>query len=202
MRTRPEATEEVRGWFKDHQSTFAEHVVRDPERWNVETLEWAKPGTGVYAIRYVIMGPVLFVWGDLESAVYRWSSPITWEFLAGCDLQYFEGKCEASPKGRDYMDYDSDLALNDLNAVIKDRAAEGYDHPDLRLVDAAREAIRGGADEWRDWLSVNGYNLFGDCWYEWVPDFGKRIAFTCTAHLVGIKMAVAQRAAATKAVAA
>jgi hypothetical protein len=128
-------TADVAKWFAEHRASFTEYGPDVQTEWFLKTLYWAKPGTGMYSIRYVIMGPVLMVWGDLESAVYRWSSSISWEFLAGCDLQYFVGKCEASPKGRDYEEYDRD---------------------------------------------------------EWLPGLGKRTAQTCLAHLLGIKMAVAQ----------
>jgi hypothetical protein len=37
-----------------------------------------------------------------------------------------------------------------------------------------------------------GYRVFSDSWYEWLPSLGKRTAQTCLAHLLGIKMAVAQ----------
>jgi hypothetical protein len=184
--------EELRRWFADHRATVTEHAPADESQWRIETLYWAKPGTGHLAVRYIIMGPVLMVWGDLESAVYRWSSVISWNFLAGCDLQYFESKCEASPKGRDYEDYDSDLALHDFNDAIKRHAEEGYKRADPDAVDEARRAIRNGQDEWHEWMRSEGYRVFGDDWYEWLPGLGKRIAHNCAAHLVGIKMAVAQ----------
>jgi hypothetical protein len=136
--------EQLQKWFADHRATVTAHDPADESQYEIQTLYWAKPGTGHLAVRYVIMGPVLMVWGDLESAVYRWSSVISWEFLAGCDLQYFESKCEASPKGRDYEDYDSDLALADFNEDIKRRAEEGYAEPDQQLVDDARQALRYG----------------------------------------------------------
>jgi hypothetical protein len=184
--------EQLQKWFADHRATVAAHDPADESQYEIQTLYWAKPGTGHLAVRYVIMGPVLMVWGDLESAIYRWSSVISWEFLAGCDLQYFESKCEASPKGRDYEDYDSDLALADFNEDIKRRAEEGYAEPDQQLVDDARQALRYGLEDWNEWMRSNGSQLFGSDWYEWVPSFGKRIAHNCAAHLVGIKMAVAQ----------
>lgn len=180
-------------WFAAHRATFTRHP--EHESWPIETLLWAKPGTGMYSIRYVIQGPVLMVWGDLESAVYRWSSPVSWEFLAGCDLQYFEGKCEASPKGRDYEDYDHGVALIDFDEEIKRRVDDGYDEPDKHLVESARRAIKYGTAEWHDWMQSEGYLLFGRDWSEVLPGLGMQIAQTCAAHLTGIKMAVAQRAA-------
>ena len=185
-------TDDVAKWFADHRAIFTTRDLADDTQWELQTLYWGKPGTGMYSIRYVIMGPVLMVWGDLECAVYRWSSEISWEFLAGCDLQYFAGKCDASPKGRDYEDYDPRLALEDLNEALKERDGEAYKRPSQTLVDEARNVVRYGEEDWREWIRTNGYDLFGDCWYEYVGDFGKRTAQTCLAHLLGIKMAVAQ----------
>jgi hypothetical protein len=155
--------EQLQKWFADHRATVTAHDPADESQYEIQTLYWAKPGTGHLAVRYVIMGPVLMVWGDLESAVYRWSSVISWKFLAGCDLQYFESKCEASPKGRDYEDYDSDLALADFNEDIKRRAEEGYAAPDQQLVDDARHALRYGAEEWNEWMRSNGSQLLERC---------------------------------------
>lgn len=180
-------------WFAEHVATFTEHVPEGDKAWPLSTLIWAKPDSGQFAIRYVIMGPVLMVWGDLECAVYRWSSHVTWDFLAGCDLQYFEGKCEASPKGRDYEDYDPDMALTDFNDAIKQRVEEGYDAPNASAVEEGRQAIRYGTDEWHEWMRSDGHRVFGSDWYEYLPGLGKEIALTCAAHLAGIKMAVAQR---------
>lgn len=185
-------TPEVAKWFAKHHASFAFLPAADGEGWPVHTLNWAKPGTGMYAIRYVIMGPVLMVWGDLDSAVYRWSQAITWQFLASCDLQYFAGKCEASPVGRTFEEYDRDDAFADFKNALRDRAEAGYENPDPRLVEDARRAIQNGRDEWQEWMRLDGHRVFGPDWYEWLPGLGMRTAQTCLAHLLGIKMAVAQ----------
>lgn len=184
---------EIARWFDKHQATFHAFPADDPEEYGLLTLTWKRPGSGTYSIRYVIQGPVLMVWGDLECAVYRWSSIISWEFLAGCDLQYFESKCEASVKGRDYEDYDERVALRQFDEELSHRAEEGYDPPDPGLVDDARRALRSGRDEWNDWMRNHASLLFGSDWWDWLPGIGMSIARTCTAHLIGIKMAVAQR---------
>lgn len=196
MRARGKEREaDIRGWFKDHRATFG-------NQGELQTLDWRKPDSWHCAIRYVIQGPVLFVWGDLEAAVYRWSSNISFDFLAGCDLQYFEGKCEASPKGRDYRDFDPYDGLADLDEQLKYREEEGSDAPPPpHLVDEARHAIQCGREDWHAWLRDNGYDMFGDCWYEYAPSIGMSIARTCEAHLIGIKMAFAQASSAKAAAA-
>jgi hypothetical protein len=184
----------IREWFVDHHAIFTERDTADDTQWDLKILYWGKPGTGMYSIRYVIMGPVLMVWGDLECAVYRWSSPITWKFLAGCDLQYFAGKCEASPKGRTFEEYDAHQALLDFDDRITRMVEEDGARLDPKIVQDARRAIRHGTDEWHEWMQTNGQLLFGGDWYEYLPGLGMEIAQTCAAHLLGIKLAVAQRA--------
>lgn len=189
---------DVAEWFAEHRASFTEYAPDVQTEWYPKTLYWAKPGTGMYSIRYVIMGPVLMVWGDLDAAVYRWSSAINWKFLADCDLQYFAGKCQASPVGRTFEDYDRDVAWTDFKNALEQRAEEGYPAPDQHAVEEGRRAIMNGQDEWRDWMRTDGHRVFGPDWYEWVPNLGKRVAQTCLAHLLGIKMAVAQIAKATE----
>lgn len=193
MRTEGKAQQqEIQKWFAEHHASFTEYAPDVQTEWYIKTLYWAKPGTGMYSIRYVIMGPVLMVWGDLGDAVYRWSAPIDWHFLAGCDLQYFAGKCQASPVGRTYEDYDADVAWLDFQEALERHAEDGYPAPDPQAVEEGRRAIRNGHDEWHEWMRSEGSRVFGPDWYEWVPDVGKRVAMTCAAHLFGIKMAVAQ----------
>lgn len=186
---RKEQEERIRSWFAEHRATFTLHGPRDEERYRLDSLIWAKPGTSNYAIRYVIQGPTLMVWGDLDSAVYRWSQAITFPFLAGCDLQYFAGKCEASPKGRTYEEFDPETALQDFNERLKERAAEDYPQPDPHAIENGRKAIRYGNDDWQEWMRSEAMLVFGRDWYEFVPSFGKDIAQMCHAHLLGIKMA-------------
>lgn len=190
--TRQSNEREFATWFKDHQATFATLGEEDATNYQVETLAWKQPDSGHMMIRYVIQGSVLMVWGDLEAAVYRWSSRITWDFLAGCDIQYFAGKCEASPKGRTYEDYDAHQALIEFEDSIRQRDEEGYRPLDAELVEDARKAIRYGKDDWYEWMRANGADLFGPDWYEVLPGLGMDIALTCAAHLAGIKAAVAQ----------
>lgn len=184
---------EIARWFDKHQATFHAFPTDDPEEYGLLTLTWKRPGDGMYSIRYVIQGPVLMVWGDLECAVYRWSQIISWDFLAGCDLQYFESKCEASTKGRDYEEFDSQLALRQFDEELARRVEEGYSPPHPREVEEGRKALRCGRDEWNEWARYNGSKIFGGDWWDWLPGLGMSIAMTCTAHLIGIKMAVAQR---------
>jgi hypothetical protein len=103
MNLRPQDAELARDWFSSHVAslvTFKDDISREIIR-----LVWAKLGTGINRIDYLLYGNVLFVCGDLGEAVYQWSQPISLEFLADCDLDYFGSKCRASdsePRGKSW----------------------------------------------------------------------------------------------------
>ena len=65
--------------FKNHVATIDDS--------NLETLTWMNPGDSCYMINYIIRGGVLFVSGDVGEAIYRWSSPITFEWLSKVDIE-------------------------------------------------------------------------------------------------------------------
>lgn len=91
----------VLDWFPDHKATLT--ILPDPRGGEITKLIWAKPGTRINRIDYLIYRNVLFVTGDLGDAVYEFSSILDLPFLADCDLDYFGGKCRASseePRGR------------------------------------------------------------------------------------------------------
>lgn len=87
-------------WFHQHMAerhAYAKVRPEDPEPplW----IRWANPNTCIYLVDYIFRGNTLFVGGDIGHAVYRWSQPISPEFVAGCDLDYFSGKMEAGDRG-------------------------------------------------------------------------------------------------------
>lgn len=187
------------GWFGQHVADFD---VYSRQKGHVYQLDWGRPGTSVYFHRYLIVGPVLFVTGDCGDAVYRWSRNLTWEWLAGLNLDYFAGKCQASEVGRDYKEWDQRKATAYVQSLIDDKAAEDYeagltatavaDKPDdwsSTLWDATQ-------DKWHleQWLLCNGEELLGFDWMEFFDmSCGSRTSSRCQAHLLGIKMAVEQR---------
>ena len=66
-------------WFPEHAPIFE-------TQGNMQVLIWAKPGTGIYKITYIIKANRLMVFGDVGDAIYEWSNLLTWEWLAGLDL--------------------------------------------------------------------------------------------------------------------
>ena len=187
--------------FKDHVATYKNYGDE------LETLQWKKPGDSHYAIWYVRQWSTLMVWGDCYEATYQWNwqKGFNLEWIAGCNQDYFIGKCRASPDGRDPRVYDEDEMQKDL----KDRFAEGctYKKPmcpegececcDQRRKEAKLFEEYGGwrnlEDEftWVAWAREYGHEVFGDCWWECMPS-GKRLGPCIPLHLEGLKAAMAQ----------
>lgn len=95
--------ETTRGWFREHRATFQQFVAGGGGE--LRRLRWSKRDSSIYLVIYVIDGCCLYVTGDLGSAVYRWSQPLTFEWVANCDASYFSGKCEASENGRGHEEW-------------------------------------------------------------------------------------------------
>lgn len=250
-------------WFNDHIPEFI--ICED----DFIKIKWRKPGTWNMAVVYYIdckMG-YLMVTGDLGEAIYQWSPPISIDFLGGCDLDYFDGKCEASSCGERGRVWSPEIAENYIRSYIEDhtigedKGDSFYDtlyhdgHVDnlvkekdpglalyleeetykgwselsreekdrfiviakeylknlsetlewrkLREHDYRRELIEKqkkfaalGPDaigacshesEWHRFLNDNGYEFFGDEYYEY-GDIGRVISIRVQSHLIGLKM--------------
>jgi hypothetical protein len=153
-------------------------------------LLWKRPDSGIYRAEYIIERNRLIVFGDVDEAIYAWSSAVTWDFLAGCSLSYFREKCQASPVGRMYEAWDGDVARDYVNDLFRE------DERGRTRRAAFRE--RGGDEaidderEFYAWLGENGQEAFGDGW--WELSYGKVPNAGCIYHLEGLKMAHEQLA--------
>jgi hypothetical protein len=189
---------EIRHWFEHHVAT-AKKLDDD-----TVMVEWAKPGTMVYSITYIVRNSTLMVYGDLQEAVYRWSgSHISFPFLASCGLGYFHEKCEASPEGRQFRSWDEKTAIKDFKDYVRDYLRNNM------TADEVREWKTKWADDYDRCLSgiQEGSQFFWHMTLHDCDDFrsdglhdddhylytiGMPITIHCHAHLVGIRMAVEQ----------
>lgn len=80
----------------------------------VEMLRFSKPGTSNYFIEFLLTNGTLMVRGDLGEATYCWYSDIDFNFLAGINMGYMAGKCQASEVGNRFIDWDEDQAKASL----------------------------------------------------------------------------------------
>ncbi len=96
-------------WFKDHYPRLLSKTDA------TTVIEWSKPGTWTYGMRFILHARWLVVMGDIGEATYEWSETITPEFLRGLDFGYFRSKCRASESGKDFDHFDSEEGLKSLD---------------------------------------------------------------------------------------
>lgn len=195
-------------WFPNHVASriiYDQHPRPGPENVvnqglmrfaEMPVLVWRKTDTSNYFVRYTIHGRVLMVYGDIGEAIYGWSDLISFEWLAGLDLDYFRGKCLASELGRNPYEWDADVAQEAMDANFKMWKEEEYAdvHPEA-YKDAGGKNTLGHRDEWIAWLHVNGWDCFGEAYTD-LARIGDTIPLRVQAHLIGIQMALAQLEAA------
>lgn len=188
--------EELREKFKDN---FKEHEVlyyNQGER--LEHLVWGIPALSNGYMEFIVSRSTLLVKGDYGDAVYEWyGKGHSLKWLAETDLDYFAGKCEASEYGREFKSWDAEQLRKDLEDLLDDYSKNfddyGYESPNevrekFNYADgfwAAQESEL----QWNHWLYENAYDVFGDDWWECVPD-GKYLDVRCMLHWVGLKLAV------------
>ncbi|HBV97429.1 MAG: hypothetical protein JL50_08340 [Peptococcaceae bacterium BICA1-7] len=173
-------------WFKDHIATYT-------EQGEIKVLQWKKPGTICYYVRYVFDGCKMYVSGDLGEAVFCFTETAELHIQSRYDLDYFEGKLRAYDGDR--RDFDNDKAVKRLREWLKELKEDGngYDHDNMReLFERARECSR--QDDWK--FIVNDYSDFiseldQDYW-DWMYGIGDEIPLRIQSYLIGLKMAAEQ----------
>lgn len=191
--TREERETRIREDFVRHVATLKILEQRD-NGMQIANLVWRRPDSGNYAVHYVVYGAMLFVCGDLGEAVYQWSSFVSVEWLAKLDLSYFAGKCTASANGRGYKEWDSDLARERFLEDVARFRQEGdvIDDGEVQSALIAIDECGPSAGPWEAWCRTDAHTIYGDDWWESAPGIGERIDWQCQAHLLGLKLAVAQ----------
>jgi hypothetical protein len=177
-------------WFEQHTATY--HAA-DVGSVKVERLTWKRTGSSFDRIDYVcIGGATLCVYGDHGEAVYNAGArDLAW--WAGCNLDYFARKCQASEFGRGFKDWEEDEAKARFEEEVARMKEEGatFDEEREELVTSGSGAIEDGREEWHAWMREHGHELFGDDWWEFVPNFGVGVALRCESQLIGLQMAIA-----------
>lgn len=178
-------------WFKDHVATVTEHE-------GVTILDWRKPGTNMYAVRYIFSGNRLFISGDLGDAIYWLTWKATIASFEDVGLHYLMGKLTCCSRER--WNFDEDKARKELKDWYKE-SIEGYED-DKEVVSAAKEishAVEGIIPEYSYFQHYNnavGYvlqdlnqDVFDYETFAYIADFGKSLPIVFVAYLLGIKMA-------------
>ena len=184
--------DEIRGhWFKDHVATITEHE-------GVTILDWRKPGTFMYAVKYVMVGNKLFISGDIGDAVYDLTWEATIDSFDTVNLSYFTGKLSCS--SREKYDFNEKLAQAQINEYFIDWCD----------VDNVRDLEEGDKDLYDELISATtewstpehfssmgvwtAYNNTSCDWFDGetascIEDCGKELSSEFIAYLLGIQMA-------------
>ena len=180
-------------WFANHKATLRDYV--DAEGNTITVIDWREPGTGVFAIRYILDRHYLSVTGDAGHAIYRLDEKAELKHLAHDSMEYmFSQLLCADDSG---IEFDSDVAVESIRNTIK----EFFENEDTSMypaieaaIEAANEAI--SHNDWQARLAVldDKYNLneyFGD-WEWWLPDCGDVYSHQAVGCWIGLKMAYEQ----------
>lgn len=107
---------------------FAKHVATRSKATchlgEIDVIEWAQPGHSNFRIVYTLRNGTLHVDGDLGAACYQWYGKTTMEAIAGYDLSYFRGKCQASEYNRHAKEWSEEAAERRLQEKIDERLRE------------------------------------------------------------------------------
>jgi hypothetical protein len=115
--------EEYKNLFKDHVIT--EVLNTD----NIKVFDFRRSDGSVNLYqRWIIDRGALIVQGDCYSSIYRWNSTgISLEFLAKCNLDYFNEKCLADKDGQGQRVFDESKAKEYLKRIASDNILENCD---------------------------------------------------------------------------
>jgi hypothetical protein len=165
-------------WFQCHKATLTQHG-------NLQVLDWRRPNTGYYAVRYIFDRNMLYISGDLGDAIFRLSGKASVHQIADYNLDYLEGKMTAFSDNR--RDFDQEKATRYLEEWVSENPEYKFKHNDT--IDELFKIIRycSSIKEWETHI-YNYSNELPNAW-EWLPNIGNIIPIRIHAYLIGIKMA-------------
>lgn len=149
-------------WFKKHEPKI---TVCDETK--TITIRWAEPGTWNYGVFYTIHSTrgTLTVFGDLGEATYQWSGVVDIDFIGGCNIHYFQGKCQASSCGDRGKDWNDKIAADRIQDYVKDRIKElGGDsfYESLWLDGYLEEILKIKEPSFSKYFTEDGYENWKD----------------------------------------
>ncbi|MHC1749446.1 MAG: hypothetical protein AB9856_14335 [Cellulosilyticaceae bacterium] len=172
--------------FKDHVATFKQLNEYTQE------IEFRKPGTSYYYVRFLLNGNYLFACGDLGEAVYQLTEQARIERIAsGYDLGYLTGKLRCVDGGK--YTFDSDTAVERIKEDLEEcdeecltpERKEAYD----TLMDLAKQC--SSIETWNVELARHEDEADEVCsdWWEWLPGAGNELNNSVVLYWIALKMA-------------
>jgi hypothetical protein len=179
--------EEIQRWFKDHRAILTQCDE------GIDILDWRKPDTCMFAVRYVFDGCHMYVSGDLGEAVFQFTENAYLERIATYSLDYFDEKMRAFCDVR--RDFDGKEAKQGLDYWKKN-----WEEEDVNVDKAYNELVEmiddcSSVKEWQQKIYDYDLNKVGQDAWEWLPEIGSVIPIRVESYLVGLKMASEQLSA-------
>ena len=177
-----------------YRDCFKDHKVFIKDLDCIKIIEFQKPGTSNYYIKYIIdrNSGNLIVTGDLDDAIYSWYGNIFLDFLAGLNIGYFNSKCTANEGGN--YEWDREEADRNIDQHWKDYYEEEYNdchiscREELDKIKIALENLQNYTDDEMAYENeASNYDAEDDAW-EWIYDVGKVIPLRHRLHLYGLKI--------------
>jgi len=187
-----------KGIFRNHTADYYETFLPFANRGKIaktESLYW-RESSPCLAIHYLCAGPILHITGDIGSAIYQWSAPVTLEGISTNSLDYFASKCQASPYGRGYQEWSVEYAKQSLHELFNTITEETDDINKPGEIKKRFDDANGWRNidydwEWCAWCEKNAAKIFGKDWTEICsPKIGYTVSIECEMQLEGLKMAI------------
>lgn len=182
-------------WFGEHRAKVS--VYQNDEGRTITVLDWRKPGTGVFSVRYILDGYYLHVTGDCGYALYHLTEKAELRKLAHYDMMYLHEKNVGIAENG--IVYDPEEAVSAIQEYIS--GVEGdveWSEDDKDIINDTIEEAQGAitSESWHQRLAVLDYrynldNVFSD-WAEWLYDCGDCYSHQTVAFWLGLRMAYAQ----------
>lgn len=181
--------------FEGHQAFYQ---VYDNQ---MSVLDWRKPDTNEFAIRYVFDGQYLYISGDLGSATFRLTWYGTPQSLERVGLSYFMEKCESCQYDR--YDFSHELLVAELDEKFEEWKADQEDDvlEDEEVMTSVKSALHELKEAYnkqglieilhKDYVSED-LSVFDSDYWEWASDLGSMPNGRFIGYLVGLQLATAQ----------
>ena len=181
-------------WFKDHKAVLTKHG-------DLEVLDWRRPGTCCYAVRYVFDGCHMYITGDIGEALFN----LTWkagvDTFNGISTHYFMEKMMAFSDDR--YNFDCDSAKEELEEWHKQYIEDNHDMDEDKILefhDNFNELL-DSVDEcsckehWVGMVNERHNDFISEIdpdYWEWIYNIGDEVPARIYGYIVGLQMAAEQ----------
>ena len=181
-------------WFPEHKAELKKYG-------DIEVLNWRKPGTCCYAIRFVFDGSYMYITGDTGEAVFH----LTWKAgvhtFNGISTHYFMEKMTAFSDDR--YDFNCEQAKEELEEWRKQYLEDNCDMQDDELEEFTEnfDNLLDSADEcscrehWVGMVNERHNDFISEIdpdYWEWIYDIGDEVPARIYGYIVALQMASEQ----------